>query len=415
MTETITALPVEDVHANPKHYREVRDAAVKRLAASIAVVGQLEPITVRRDDNIYWVESGHHRLAALKSLGVETVDAIVLDDLDEKAAASLMVAANLHEPETELERSRGAQLMLTTGVRPLEAAAHMGVDKDRMSKVARGLAIAKDYAEDMTMDRLEVLQDLEGDAEATEKLLRAAEKDWKRVYDDAMRKHRMADAISIAEKIIQSLGVKLIKQTRTDEHHYLGRCTADPSATIEKPAGAKWATIYADGWGKYASITWYGEPVEDPKEIEKAAAREAEDAAKADREAAASGRVAWVVEYLNSTAPLSLSNALRDLAVALWEDGWESNASEIEDAPWSAVAGFTPRVYASLLAAVEGGMDTLSRFRQDYYLAQYGDAVSRYFSALVECGFEPTPAEQKFGDEIRGWLVEHKTDEEADE
>ena len=113
MTET-TTIRIEDVYPHPQHYREVRPENVTLLAANIGVIGQLEPIRVWQDGDVYIVDAGHHRLEAMKTLGRETIEAIVIP-ADDPAA---MVASNLHFEETELERSRGTQLLLTTGVKP---------------------------------------------------------------------------------------------------------------------------------------------------------------------------------------------------------------------------------------------------------------------------------------------------------
>ena len=197
MENTITILSTADVYPNPRHYREVTDASVKMLAASIAVAGQTDPITVFRDgEDAYIVDSGHHRLAAMKSLGIETIRAIVLTDLDDKRAAEIMVASNMHFPVTDVEASRGTQMMLATGVRPVDAAAVSGVSQDLVSRASRGLALAADYAEDMSLERLAVLPEFEGDAEAVKTLLTCYEKDWPSVYAQLARSKNLREKLT---------------------------------------------------------------------------------------------------------------------------------------------------------------------------------------------------------------------------
>jgi ParB-like chromosome segregation protein Spo0J len=172
----IVPIPVEDTYPNPRHYREVRPEAVKLLADSIAAAGQLEPIRVWRDGNLYIVDSGHHRLEAVKSLGLSTIDAVICepDDL-------AMVGSNLHAIETEIERSRGTQLLLATGVAPETAAAVVGADALTVARAAKGFARVADpvAAEDMSLDRLATIEEFRDDPEVVEMLTNASEKEWR--------------------------------------------------------------------------------------------------------------------------------------------------------------------------------------------------------------------------------------------
>ena len=140
MANEIVALPLEDVYPNPAHYREVRAENVALLAKNIAAAGQLQPIHVWRDGDIYIIEEGHHRAAALESLGAATIDAIVHDD----QLIARMVASNMSFAPTPEEVSRGAQQVLRTGVRPEATAAMTGIDEQTVVRAARAIRVVED-------------------------------------------------------------------------------------------------------------------------------------------------------------------------------------------------------------------------------------------------------------------------------
>jgi ParB-like chromosome segregation protein Spo0J len=408
MSEVTTELRVEDVYPNPRHYREVRDADVKTLAASIVVVGQLEPITVFQDGDIYVVDSGHHRLAAMKSLGLETIKAIVLEDIDEAKSAQVMVASNLHFPESELEISRGTQLLLSTGVRPVDAAALIGEkNTNRIEKVKRGLAIAKDYAEDMSLDRLEVLPEFEGDQESIEKILKAPEANWRYTYnslrDNKIRKENLAKA----EEIVRAAGVELIKQNTLAQHHYLTRGD-------QAPEGAKYARITTFAWNTSAEITWYDDASDQKEDPEEAARREREALIKVELEKAAERRLNFLAECLDFD-PDAKATALIEFAKSQWESGTWADADSISES-LAHLVGFPSRVYASILSRIEDHAASALRDSQGWYGGRYSSETLDYFEALDELGFQPTDVENGAIAEIEELLAQQsEADDEGDD
>lgn len=103
---TIELLNLQFIKIGPRH-RELREEQVSSLMQSIAKIGLKTPITVRQppgDDDVYLVAGGH-RLEACKRLGMEQVEAFVVEDDDEEAARMWEIAENLHRAElTALER-----------------------------------------------------------------------------------------------------------------------------------------------------------------------------------------------------------------------------------------------------------------------------------------------------------------------
>lgn len=98
----VTTVAVADIQVPP---RKRRLRSVDDLAESINALGLLNPITVTEETGGYRLVAGYHRLEACKSLGWESIPAVVreLSELDAELAE---IDENLIRNElTELERS----------------------------------------------------------------------------------------------------------------------------------------------------------------------------------------------------------------------------------------------------------------------------------------------------------------------
>ena len=400
--ETITTLAIEDVYPNPKHYRQVDPANVKLLAENIKAAGQLEAIRVFQDGDIYYVDSGHHRLAAMKQLGHETIRAIV--DTGENSAA--MVAANMHFAESELEKSRGTQLLLATGVRPLDAAAMTGYDQNLVTRAKRGMEIVADETacEDLTLDRLAAINDFADDPDAVKALENASEIQWRGILSNLELDKARNENFAIAEATIKAAGCTIVEG---------GQYGASPKGLVfmargkDAPEGATAARLQYSDWSSSVDIVWYGEaPAEDvEKEAAASAQREQEALIASQLEGAAKRRVEYVVKYLSGETP-GASNALRDLAVDLWENGdYDAESRNLEDFP--DFKGFLGRVYLSILTAVESNTAmVLEHLTTPYYVNRNGADALRYLDALAECGLTPTDVESGVRAELEEALGE---------
>ncbi len=77
MLETV-AIPVDEIYVPVKRRKGLDAAKVEALAESILEEGQRTPIQVRPDKERYVLVTGLHRLEALKALGEETIQALVV-------------------------------------------------------------------------------------------------------------------------------------------------------------------------------------------------------------------------------------------------------------------------------------------------------------------------------------------------
>lgn len=93
----IVKLPIQSIRRRAD-VRERDSASVQSLAESIATVGLINPIRVRRVGAEWEVTAGSHRLAACKSLGLVDIECIVVED-DDLHAELAMIDENLMRAE----------------------------------------------------------------------------------------------------------------------------------------------------------------------------------------------------------------------------------------------------------------------------------------------------------------------------
>lgn len=95
----IQQIDVADI-VEPPRLREVDDAWVEVLTESIRREGLQTPIQIRinQRDGGYWLIAGGHRLAAVQSLKLKTIPAIVVD-ADQIKARALEIVENLYRRE----------------------------------------------------------------------------------------------------------------------------------------------------------------------------------------------------------------------------------------------------------------------------------------------------------------------------
>lgn len=79
--------------------RELDPETVASMATSIEQLGLLTPIAVFADDEGYRVISGRHRLAAMRSIGKEQIEALVYYDLTDVQIRLSEIVENLHRAE----------------------------------------------------------------------------------------------------------------------------------------------------------------------------------------------------------------------------------------------------------------------------------------------------------------------------
>ena len=69
---------IEEIYVPTKWKKTLEPEKVDTLAESILEDGQKTPIHIRQGDGRYVLVSGYHRLEAMKALGEEQIEAIVV-------------------------------------------------------------------------------------------------------------------------------------------------------------------------------------------------------------------------------------------------------------------------------------------------------------------------------------------------
>ena len=122
----------------------------------------------------------------MKLLRKQKFTALVCENMDEQDVALTMIRTDSHkQPLTEIEKSRGIQRSLLLGVDPVEVdKATKG--KGQAKRVKRTMDKIGDIAEDMTLDRMVVIDEFSDDPDVVEKLINCDEKSWRIVADNAV-------------------------------------------------------------------------------------------------------------------------------------------------------------------------------------------------------------------------------------
>jgi ParB family transcriptional regulator, chromosome partitioning protein len=133
-------LPIGSITPNPRQPRQTFDEqALDELAASIRIVGLLQPIVVRPlGGGSYELIMGERRLRAAKLAGIDTVPAIVRDTGDDDMLRDALME-NLHRQQLNaLEEAAAYQQMLEDfGVTHEELASRIGRSRPHITNTLR--------------------------------------------------------------------------------------------------------------------------------------------------------------------------------------------------------------------------------------------------------------------------------------
>ncbi|GLY78253.1 ParB/RepB/Spo0J family partition protein [Actinoallomurus iriomotensis] len=133
-------LPIEKITPNPRQPRTTFDEeALEELAASIRIVGLLQPIVVRElRSGDYELIMGERRLRASKLAGIESIPAIVRDTTDDDLLRDALME-NLHRQQLNpLEEAAAYQQLLDDfGATHEELATRIGRSRPHITNTLR--------------------------------------------------------------------------------------------------------------------------------------------------------------------------------------------------------------------------------------------------------------------------------------
>ncbi len=132
----LTDIDVSRVDASPDQNRETFDAGeLEQLAASIAELGLLQPVKVRARGDRYVLVAGERRLRAVRTLGWETIPAVVNGAGDADAALGTLAENLVRSDPSPLEEAAGYRKVIDTyRLTPAEVARRVGVPESRVRR-----------------------------------------------------------------------------------------------------------------------------------------------------------------------------------------------------------------------------------------------------------------------------------------
>lgn len=412
-TRTIHTLPLEDVYPHPKQYRELDTDHVKRLADSMGSLGQLDPIEVMRDGDIYYVESGHHRVEALKSLEAAHVLAIITNDAPDLAAAK-MVAANIARPDSDYEKTRGIQLMLETGVVPEVAAKQVGILPEHAEAARRALKHVDPIAvEEHSLDWLLAIDEFADDSAAVERLAKARENEWRGVYRENKRRRDQAAGVETAKRLLTLAGIpwtlvgdgqKFVVPDGLQSQGSWNYIKADStSENLRFGEGVRHATIGREPWSSSASVSYYYDKVDADDEMPSEWHIQQEER-RAHRERCremTKRRFAHVLEIVERDG---ITHPFLAIAADYWHgmSTWGSFIEPIADVEW--ITDETPLFTELVLTLISALNDETADATEDRSLGEC-EQVAPFLGTLVSYGYEL--------DEVESALLEEQ--EEGDD
>jgi ParB family chromosome partitioning protein len=135
----IASIPLESIVPNPHQpRRQMNEAGIAELAASLKSSGLIQPIVVRRSSNGYELIAGERRWRAAKVAGLREVPAIIRDATAFEQAQMALVENIQRENLNPRDRAAAYRaLMNQLGLTQAELAGRMGEDRSSIANYLR--------------------------------------------------------------------------------------------------------------------------------------------------------------------------------------------------------------------------------------------------------------------------------------
>ena len=196
--------PVDAIDANPRQpRRSFDDASIEELAASIKVLGILQPLLVRERGGRYELIAGERRLRASQRAGLERVPVVVVDT-DERGSLERALVENIHrENLSPIEEAAGYKELMDEGGLTQEAMGErVGKNRVTITNTLRLLDLPLGVQQMLSEGRLtaghgKALLGLEGNPFMERLARRAADEGWStRETEEQVRRYQaMSGAI----------------------------------------------------------------------------------------------------------------------------------------------------------------------------------------------------------------------------
>jgi ParB family chromosome partitioning protein len=140
-----TTLPVDKISPNPHQpRRQMNEASIAELAASIKSTGLIQPVIVRQVPGGYQLVAGERRWRAAKLAGLIASPAI-LRDVDGSTQAQMALVENIQREDLNpMDRAESYRALITQlGLTRAELATRLGEDRSTIANFLRLLDLAE--------------------------------------------------------------------------------------------------------------------------------------------------------------------------------------------------------------------------------------------------------------------------------
>ena len=201
--------PLEDEYGNNFASRDYttpeNKAYVKELAESMRAKGVPdEEIQLVRDGQIYRIKAGNSRVMAMRELGTKECYAVVDDEDTVQSVLETVVRTDVKKRYEPVELSRFVrQLQLFGDDKYVSEVSR--IDRGKLSRVRRSAQAVGDAADDMTLDRLEAIEEFIDDPDAVGELSNCKESEWRWKADALRRKRRARESSAELKAKVEEL------------------------------------------------------------------------------------------------------------------------------------------------------------------------------------------------------------------
>jgi ParB family chromosome partitioning protein len=225
----VVELPVSVIRRNPRQPRRVFDpAALQELATSIASVGVVQPVIVRKVDDGYELIAGERRWRAAQQAGFTVVPAIVRTASDVESLELALVENVVRQQLNPVDEAFALKVLLEDlGVTQEKLAARVGKSRSAIANKVRLLDLPASIQESLASGAVSegharALLSLEGRGEQIRLARRIAEKGLSvRQVEEEVR--RRGESKTSAKRVLRSsISGELLDQVRDSFFSSLG-------------------------------------------------------------------------------------------------------------------------------------------------------------------------------------------------
>lgn len=148
--------PIEELKPHSRQPRKTfDDSKMAELVASIKEKGVIQPLVVRRQDDIYQIIAGERRWRAAQKAGLERVP-VVIQDVSEDWALEIALIENIQREDLNPLEEAGAYryLMDSFDLLQEEVARRVGKDRSTVANALRLLRLPEKVKNDLVTGRL---------------------------------------------------------------------------------------------------------------------------------------------------------------------------------------------------------------------------------------------------------------------